>query len=919
MASEIAARIIRRRARASSASNICVMISQCLAGHANRSPLDRNGLTCEFRCGPNGIIRTVIPLHLKLTGFLSYRQPAELDFTGFDLACISGPNGAGKSTLLDAITWALFGQARRRDDALINLQSDSAEVIFTFRYENTDYRILRSLRRGKPGILELQVRPLSDDAHGAGVPVEWKPLTERSQRETQARIENILRLDYDTFINASFFLQGKADLFAQQTPARRKDVLGSILGLEIWEAYKARTAELRRSSESDLAAVTARIGEVEAELAEAPRRQERLDELEAELSRLMTARKAQTSSLSSLRQSRALLDQQQALLTEQTTALQGLRRDVDALESRLLDRQAAQRETAAVTGNATRIESDYTAWRESLVELERWEAIARAFRDHEHKRAPMLQLIATEQARMQQEQAQLEARRALMQEARRGSSTSEQELRAAEAALSLADERTQARSALQALLASAREDLAGKSAENRNLKEKMDDLKRRIETLDASTDATCPLCGQELTVEHRLATVRLLQGEGRELGDRYRANTAQMQDLRASTEDMQARLANEADTDDDRMRRSRDVAALAERLEALRHEIAEWDATGEKRLTQVAAALANDDFALSARRQLAAVDAELATLGYDAAAHDALRRREAGLRSAESSHSQLQSARAALEPLENEVRNLEQQIAQRQNALDLRSSQVADTQRAFDELVAQTPDLAEAERLLFDLQEQENRLNQEVGAARQKVGILDDLKARNLELQSRRQTLALIIGRHKSLEAAFGKDGVPALLIEQALPEVEAHANDLLDRLSDGRMSVHFETQTAYRDRKRDDLRETLDIKISDGAGQRAYEMYSGGEAFRVNFAIRLALSQVLAGRTGARLQTLVVDEGFASQDAQGIQRLIETINVIRPDFAKILLISHLDELKDAFPTRIEVEKSEHGSTLLVS
>ncbi len=132
-------------------------------------------------------------------------------------------------------------------------------------------------------------------------------------------------------------------------------------------------------------------------------------------------------------------------------------------------------------------------------------------------------------------------------------------------------------------------------------------------------------------------------------------------------------------------------------------------------------------------------------------------------------------------------------------------------------------------------------------------------------------------------------------------------------------MSVHFETQTAYRDRKRDDLRETLDIKISDGAGQRAYEMYSGGEAFRVNFAIRLALSQVLAGRTGARLQTLVVDEGFGSQDAQGIQRLIETINVIRPDFAKILLISHLDELKDAFPTRIEVEKTEHGSALRVS
>ena len=177
-----------------------------------------------------------------------------------------------------------------------------------------------------------------------------------------------------------------------------------------------------------------------------------------------------------------------------------------------------------------------------------------------------------------------------------------------------------------------------------------------------------------------------------------------------------------------------------------------------------------------------------------------------------------------------------------------------------------------------------------------------------------REALALQIGRHKTLERAFGKDGVPALLIEQALPEIESKANELLDRLSDGQMSVRFVTQAEYKDKKRDDLKETLDIQISDAAGVRDYEMYSGGEAFRVNFAIRLALSEVLAQRKGARLQTLVIDEGFGSQDLQGRQRLNEAINLVKGDFAKILVITHLDELKDAFPTRIEVEKTENGS-----
>jgi len=132
-------------------------------------------------------------------------------------------------------------------------------------------------------------------------------------------------------------------------------------------------------------------------------------------------------------------------------------------------------------------------------------------------------------------------------------------------------------------------------------------------------------------------------------------------------------------------------------------------------------------------------------------------------------------------------------------------------------------------------------------------------------------------------------------------------------------MSVQFATQKEYKDKNRDDKRETLDILIGDGAGVRAYELFSGGEAFRVNFAIRLALSRVLAHRAGARLQTLVIDEGFGSQDVDGRQRLIETINLVQQDFSKILVITHLEELKEAFPARIEVEKSEmNGSRVSV-
>jgi len=229
-----------------------------------------------------------------------------------------------------------------------------------------------------------------------------------------------------------------------------------------------------------------------------------------------------------------------------------------------------------------------------------------------------------------------------------------------------------------------------------------------------------------------------------------------------------------------------------------------------------------------------------------------------------------------------------------------------------------SPDINKVERELFTLREDENRTRDQVGAARQKVDVLAMLRARKTDYSNQREELNQQIVRHKTLERAFGKDGVPALLIEQALPQIEQKANDLLDKLSNSQMSIRFNTLEKYKDEKRKDLRETLEITIRDSAGERDYEMYSGGEAFRVNFAIRLALSEILAQRKGARLQTLVIDEGFGSQDSQGRQRLIEAINLVKNDFAKILVITHLDELKDAFPNRIEVEKTERGSVVKV-
>ena len=446
----------------------------------------------------------------------------------------------------------------------------------------------------------------------------------------------------------------------------------------------------------------------------------------------------------------------------------------------------------------------------------------------------------------------------------------------------------------------------------------MDELKARIDKLEVAEGAACPLCGQPLEAQVRLSLIDRLKSEGKTLGDAWRVNRATLEELASQITNLESLLATLSSAETDRLARASAASQLTERLENLQRAAADWESKGKPRLGEITLNLQRETFATDSRKKLAKVDKKLAALGYDAAAHDAARRAEQEGRADDEDYRKLESARAALKPRDDEIANLQSQITNLQSAIRNQQSEFDDAAASLAAAESQAPDLESAERALFDLQEQENRLNQEVGAARQKVTILDDLRVRKANLETQGEELAKAIGRHKTLERAFGKDGVPALLIEQALPQIEARANDLLDRLSNGAMSIRFLTQVKYKDEQREDLRETLDIQISDEAGTRDYEMFSGGEAFRVNFAIRLALSEVLAQRKGARLQTLVIDEGFGSQDTQGRQRLIEAINLVRGDFAKILVITHLDELKDVFPTRIEVEKTERGSVVRV-
>lgn len=851
----------------------------------------------------------MIPIRLHLSGFLSYQDPVDLDFSSFDLACISGSNGAGKSSLLDAMTWALFGQARRRDDTVINSHTDAAEVIFEFRYEGNLYRVQRVKPRDKATLLEFYV--CAPDG-------SWKPMTERSMRETEGRITSTLRMDYETFTNSSFLMQGRADQFAQQRPGDRKRVLSAILGLEVWEQYRTDAVERRKKLEAETRVLDGQIEEIDVELSQEGNRKQRLQEAEARLEQLHQLRQAKETALAAMQRLAATLAEQRRMVDFLERSAVEVRHRYGQLQTELSRLQGERSEFQSILADQKEVETAYQTWQNLRADLERWEAVAANFREIEAKRAIPLTKIATENSRLEEEQRTLAAQKQAVEQELARLPEIEQQGQSLMLKIHQLEAEVALRSEMETELHEMQAHSVDVQAENRSLRDAMKSLKERIDRLEKVEGAVCPICGQPLSAEERSALIASLEAEGKEMGGQYRKNQELLTQAEEKTRAIQMRITGLARTEEELRVQSRQY----DRLEAERQRIdasrLAWQKSSEPRLAEVSRMLDKNDFAQDARAVLAEIDEQSKALGYDSAAHDAVRRAEQTGRSAEAKMRALEAARASLTPLERQITGLEAQVSQEAERLAGQEKNYQEARSRYEQDAAQLPDLNEAETQVYSIQAEENRLRMEVGMVRQSVSVLDTQRARRARLAAERDQLNQQIARLKVLERAFSKDGVPALLIEQALPEIEDEANEILDRLSNGQMSVHFETQRQFKDKSRDDRKETLDIIISDGAGPREYELFSGGEAFRVNFAIRLALSRVLAQRAGARLQTLVIDEGFGSQDADGRQRLIEAINLVRPDFQKILVITHMEELKEAFPARILVEKTPRGSRVQV-
>lgn len=334
------------------------------------------------------------------------------------------------------------------------------------------------------------------------------------------------------------------------------------------------------------------------------------------------------------------------------------------------------------------------------------------------------------------------------------------------------------------------------------------------------------------------------------------------------------------------------------------------------RIEEMGRALAAGDFSPEERSEIESLDKSIAELSYDKNFHQRLKQQLAELMHFAEKAKEVERAQRELPDLERSQKEISSLVLFRKQEIERLEEELEDYATRLLKMPAEEEKLEALRKEQADLIKEKERLDKNMLLVQTQLHQLD---ADRTQLDTKKKQVADSInemGEYAVLAEAFGKKGIQAIIIENVIPEIEVEANRILSRLSDNRM--HLALLTQQRSRQGTPI-ETLEIIIADELGTRSYELYSGGEAFKVNFALRVAMSRLLARRAGAKLETLIIDEGFGSQDEYSRHKLIQAIASIQQDFARIIVVTHIGEVKDMFPVQIAVSKEEGVSRVALN
>ncbi|MGW8431153.1 AAA family ATPase [Curtobacterium citreum] len=797
-------------------------------------------------------------LSIELEGLWSYRDRQRIDIANIPLLVGAGENGAGKSAIIVhaiiAAFYAKFPSPGVQADYITDGTTE-AHVSVEFEHGDATYRIGRTFTRARAGGQgSLSVK---DDSNTSG----WRPLVSKAHADVTKALSELIGMDYDAATMTWISEQGATGKFPEAQPRDRFKLLSALFDLDVYDEKKKqaekKSAELATRRET----LDGRLAELEHTLEQSAEHAEQSGRTDVEIDEALTAEQGR-------------LDQ--------------VNTEVADLNSGDPERRVREAEAAYNVVHAKRVQL-LDEWTREVGRFER--TSADAVRRHQQTIAQVdgrltSQLLAVDErtsaSRRAAEQQKRSATEALTQIA-------DAEGRLAEVKSRIAAAREQAVRHRQNADAFGRQVSeqsgvrAGFKAEWDALKQREQDAQKRLETLRTSASgehAACFTCNQHLSPADAQALVALTEQDLASIADRQEVVKAG--GLTAGQAMNAAAASQQQET------------ALAEQAE----RTAEQASQEQARMETVIAS--------KAERTAAKRDAEMVLLDLDteadqekAKAHDA---RDAEVATLTKAHER------ELATIDHEMVNAKQQVEnfsvipteERDLAAALSTARTA-VAAEVAEVAAARADL-EARRT--EVRERINALVAERSRRTEALNQRRELKTRIDLLTKDREKLEQEQETYKTLVKAFSQTGIPAMVLAGMMEQLNDSINVSLNRLSRGQMQVRL---AASKDGAKNVTDNKVTVYVETPSGTRTYEALSGGQKFRVALAIRTGLAEAIARGTGAPVETFILDEGWGSLDMKGIIDATEAVFRLS-ETTNVLTVTHIPEVRDAFPNRVEVE-----------
>jgi exonuclease SbcC len=795
-------------------------------------------------------------MRLHRLRLVNFRQHRDTDIEfGPGLTGVIGPNGAGKSTLLEAIAWAVYGMDAAR----------GTRESIRWRRARPRSEVRVELEFGLGAHEYRVVRTL----YAAELYLDGaaQPMT-TSLVEVTDRLTRLLGMSRDEFFNTYFTGQKELAVMAAMKPTERGQFLSRLLGYDklrlAQERVRARRSGLKaehgalEQGRPDPAALRLARERAGAQREEADRQAKALGDAFA------AAQASRERHAPAFRELAGLRDRHLALVAERRVHEERVRQAVE-LATRLAAEHAAAARAAAEQAGLQGELAGYAALRAELAELE---GLAR-----DAARRETLDAKLSEVAR---QRAEVEARLAGARAA------------AAEV-LALAERLDADRGELEGLErgyeerqnAWVRERQAAESKRQALLEQYRDLETQKKRITETGPEGACPTCGRPLGSEYA-GVLELLD--------------SQLEEVRINGQYFRARL-------DELQRPPSDLAALDERRRRAREAV-------ERGTQALAVATSSAQEAVELEKQLrrhaeraAEFTGEMAGLrpGYDAARHDALRRQASSLEpvaaraarlAAEAERAprlaaELQAAEGRRTALVEGLAGLERDLASLRFTEDAFQAAAREMQRLDEELRRAELDLTVARAELSAATE---RLR---GAER-----AEEEAATRAEQAARLQADLRL---HNELDRALGE--LRTELNQEMRPELAALAGEFLGALTDGRY---------------DEIELDEDYRLTVLEHGEPSPVISGGEEDLTNLVLRLAVSQMIAERSGQPLSLLILDEIFGSLDEARRSHVLDLLRALEGRFPQVVLITHIDGVREAVDRVLRVRYDESSGAAVV-